>query len=168
MRANQILQTIYDRIEWLRKHPRDRSRRLGAKQFGLACGLSGGWLAGLGTRTAKRPDGVVDVPVSLETARKVSAHTGASEEWIMTGGGEPFERYPERVEALAAYREIPAEVRARVEAMRFHAQDRPSVARWRAHIDVELAAFHRGETVGIPLDAPDDLPPENQRRSGRE
>ena len=159
MKTAEILRTTYDRIDWLRIHPRGGGRPLGSREFSAACGMSEGWLASLRTRTNQRDADVADIPVSLETARGVAAATGASEEWILTGGGDPYERYPERVEALAKYRDLPAAVRTAVESMRFHSATRPSVERWRLHIEAELAAYHRGEQLGEPL-AARDKPPE--------
>jgi hypothetical protein len=163
MKSTEIWRTTYDRIEWLRVHPRDGSKALGSSEFALACGLSKGWLSGLATRTKQLDPPATDVPISIDAARGVAAHTSASEEWIMTGEGHPFERYPERAEALARFRDLPEQVRSAVESMRFLSEDRPSVARWCLHIDAELAAYHRGELLGEPLTAPKDTPPENDR-----
>lgn len=74
------------------------------------------------------------------------------------------DRYPERLEALAEYAELPNEVRVEILSMRFHSGARPSKRRWLAYIDATLSALARGEQLGRPLPDLDDTPPAGGKR----
>lgn len=159
MDHREIWPNPWSRIEWLRLNPRD-GVVLKPDAFGKRCGQSRSWLGVLKSRTLKYGTYPVDVGVAM----KVAAFTGSYVEWIVDGGEDPFERYPERAKAIESYSgRITPRVLRLILSMTFHAGVRPTVERWRGMIADALIAEAKGEELGVPLDAPRDNPPENDR-----